>query len=717
MANDAFDLALFLERQRDRIVSRFVNEVQRKDLVPPNLMPSVLADHIPKFLGEISEETRRRRVVRTSQDAFDKSETARKHGSQRWSLGYDLERLIREYGVLRHCIVAEVSDAGCALTMEDFDVLAKCLNVGVAEAAAEYTRHRDAELAEQKGNLEFLAHAGQLLSSSLDYRATLNRLTALVVPRLADCCVIHLEGVDVDDMPIAHVDPAKANIVREIYRRYPLPATSPHGYPAVIRTGQAQLGTIDEDLLASTALNDEHLAMLRALGASSWMIVPLRIQGKIFGALAFATGDSKRAYTHEDLALATDLARRAAVAIDNARLYDLSQQERSRVEAATRAKDEFVAMVSHELRTPLNAILGWIRLMRTGTLDEAKRAHAFSVIERNAETQSQLVADLLDISRVLTGKIRILAAQVNLADIVDMAVEGMRPGADAKRIRIDVTLDRQNALLRGDVDRLHQVVWHLLSNAVKFTPKGGAIRIELAQVDSDLVLTVEDNGLGIAPDFVEHVFESFRQSDVSMSRRHGGLGIGLSIARHIVELHGGTIEATSGGVGCGATFVVKFPISALVSTTVGVSRFPVVSKRETANVPLPTGLEGIRALVVDDEPDARELVAYLLSTVGMQVRAAASAAEALAELEQFPPHVILSDIGMPGEDGYALIRRIRTLPDEKKNIPAIAFTAFARSEDRARALVEGFNAHMAKPVEPALLVETVVSLISAQRQT
>ena len=435
----------------------------------------------------------------------------------------------------------------------------------------------------------------------------------------------------------------------------------------------------------------------------------------MFGALVLTHNDSKRnVHTHQDLLLATDLARRASVAIDNARLYDLSQKERSRVEAATRAKDEFVAMISHELRTPLNAILGWIRLIHTGTLDEAKRAHAFTVIERNAEAQSQIVADLLDISRVLTGKIRIQAAQANLADIVDMAVEGVRPAADAKRIRIDMTLDRQHALLRGDIDRLHQVVWHLLSNAVKFTPKGGVIRLELSREESDLVLVVEDSGAGIAPDFVDHVFESFRQSDSSSSRHHGGLGVGLSIVRHIVELHGGSIEAKSSGLGGGATFVVKLPVSALVSTTVGVSRFP-AAKPEARNITVPAGLEGIRALVVDDEPDARELISYLLSTCGVEVRAAASATEALSELEQFAPHVILSDIGMPGEDGYALIRRIRTLPNEKKDIPAIAFTAFARNEDRARALVEGFNVHMAKPVEPAALIEAILNLVGSVR--
>jgi signal transduction histidine kinase/CheY-like chemotaxis protein len=440
------------------------------------------------------------------------------------------------------------------------------------------------------------------------------------------------------------------------------------------------------------------------------MVVPLRVQGSLFGALTLAYSDSNRRYQEADLVLVEELARRAAVALDHARLYALSQQERSRVEAATRAKDEFVAMVSHELRTPLNAMLGWLRLLRAGTLPDAKREHALEVIERNAVAQNQLVADLLDISRVITGKIRINPSQVDLADLVEMAVEGVRPAGDAKRITITMTLDRTRSVTRGDGDRLQQVVWNLLVNALKFTPKDGHVRVRLQPVDSDLELSVQDDGEGIPESYLPHLFESFNQANTSSSRRHGGLGIGLSITKHIVELHGGSIEARSAGRGRGSKFLVRLPVGPVVSTTLGVSRVPATMPQSRSESPSPM-LQGVSALVVDDDQDARDLVAYVLEQSGVDVRVASSAAAALAELQRRTPHVIISDIGMPEEDGYALIQSIRTLQDdEKRSVPAIALTAFARNEDRTRALVAGFNQHIAKPVEPAALVRAVADL-------
>lgn len=703
------DLAELLEEQRDAITSRFVSEVQRQELSPKRVERSLLVDHLPKFIDEVTAEIRQHLAVRRSQDAVDVSPTARLHGEQRWSLGYDLEALIREYGVLRHCILEAAKEAELSISIDEFDILAKCLSVGVAEAVTEYVAYRDGQVAAQRASLEFLAEAGQLLTSSLDYRSTLSRLTSLIVPRMADWCAVHLEGADKDAMPIAHADPAKLETLRAIYRHYALPIDSPHGHPAVVRTGEPQLvPVVDPALVERTAEDEEHLALLRRLGTRSWITVPLRVQGHLFGAVTFAYSDSERHYDESDVVLAGELARLASVAIDNARLYETSQTERSRVEAATRAKDEFVAMVSHELRTPLNAILGWVRLMRGGLLDDAKKAHAFEVIERNAEAQSRLVADLLDISRIITGKIRINPSQVDLANVVEMAIEGIRPAADAKSIALEADLER-DSVMRGDGDRLQQVVWNLLANAVKFTPKRGNVSVRLRKVESDLQLTVTDDGDGISASFLPHVFESFRQSDVGPTRHHGGLGIGLSIVKHIVELHGGSVTVESQGEGHGATFSVRLPISALVSTTLGVARVP-ATRPETPQPSLPTTV-GIRVLVVDDEPDARDLVSYVLESCGMEVRTASSAARAMAELDGFTPHVLLSDIGMPDEDGYHLIRTLRTDPRaDKKDIPAIALTAFARREDRTRALVEGFNRHMSKPVEPAALVQAIVEL-------
>jgi signal transduction histidine kinase/ActR/RegA family two-component response regulator len=671
-------LARILTDRRDDIVARFVTEVRRKDLPPAELDHSLLVDHIPKFLDEIIAELERVQALRGSQDAVDGSMTARQHGEQRWSLGYDLGALIREYGVLRHCIFEIAKSEDAQPGIDEIDVLAKCLSVGVAEAATAYIEHRDSEATSHRGRLEFLVQAGKILSSSLDHRSTLGALTRLLVPGVADWCAVHLEGTDVEDMHIVHVDPAKAAAVRDLCRRSPslLEATEPA-------------------FLESTAQR---------------LIVPLRVQGNVFGAITLAYADSGRHYHATDLVLAEELANKAAVALDNARLYELSQQERSRVEAATRAKDEFVAMVSHELRTPLNAILGWVRLIRGNAIPLAKRDHAFEVIERNALAQDRLVADLLDISRVITGKVRINPSQVDLVNVVEMAIEGIRPAADAKRIETTVDLGEGSAIMRGDGERLQQIVFNLLTNAIKFTPKNGKVAVRLRRIESDFEVLVEDNGEGITEEFLPHVFESFRQSDTSSARPHGGLGIGLTIARHLVELHGGSITALSAGSGHGATFRVRLPISPLVSSTFGVTRVP-ATDTEAPDNPVGESLDGIRVLVVDDDGDARDLVSFVLESCGAEVHQAWNMAQALAALQTYTPHVIVSDIGMPDGDGYALVRSIRTLAaEDKKNIPVIALTAFARGEDRTRALVEGFNVHMTKPVEPTALARAVADL-------
>ena len=709
--------AALVDRDRDNIVRRFISEVRGRELSPPGTSRVHLENHIPRFLDEIVTELASRRRVRFTSDSEDQSPTAREHGEQRWELGYDVQALIREYGILRHCILQSAAEAGVTISIAEFDVLAKCLNVGVAEAANAYATYRDSELDSQRAHLQFLADAGQLLTSSLDYRSTLARLTGLIVPRLADWCAVHLEGSTPDEIPIAHVEPGMVEVVRELYRRFPTPEDRATGHAHVMRTGQPILmERVEPAMLQQMALSPEHLALMQRVGVTSYLIVPLAIQGNMFGALTFAYADSGRHYSASESLLAGELARRGSVAIDNARLYEQSQSERSRVEAATRAKDEFVAVVSHELRTPLNAILGWTRLVRSGSLPVEKREHALEVIERNALVQSQVIADLLDISRVFTGKIRIHPSQVDVSNIVEMAIEGLRPAADAKRIQILAELEWQSAIIRADGERLQQVIWCLLSNAVKFTAKNGTVKVQLSQVESDIQLVVDDNGQGIAPEFLPHVFESFRQSDGTPSRPHGGLGIGLSIAKHLVELHGGSISAHSDGAQQGSHFVVRLPISSLVSTTLGISKVA-ATKAEAHDDKMPANADGIDVLVVDDEPDARELVDYLLSRSGMTVQLASSAAEALSLLDDYQPHVIISDIGMPGEDGYSLIRSIRTLgSDAKRNIPAIALTAFATNQDRTRALVEGFNMHMAKPVEPSNLVSAVLALAGHPRR-
>jgi CheY-like chemotaxis protein/anti-sigma regulatory factor (Ser/Thr protein kinase) len=325
------------------------------------------------------------------------------------------------------------------------------------------------------------------------------------------------------------------------------------------------------------------------------------------------------------------------------------------------------------------------------------------------------VNDLLDISRAITGKIRIFPSQVDVANIVDVAIEDARLALEAKRQNLHSALERQHAVLRGDADRLRQILWNLLTNAIKFTPKGGDIFVDMRRVESDLELRVRDTGVGIASEFLPHVFDSFRQFDSSATRVHGGLGIGLSITKHLVDLHGGSIEVQSPGIGHGATFIVRLPISPLLTTTLGVPQVP-ATQGASPDSYSPADLQGLSVLVVDDEADARELIGYLLETCGASVLQADSASVALQMLKDNSVDLVISDIGMPGEDGYALIRGIRTLQNEaRRNTPAIALTAFARNEDRSRALVAGFNVHIAKPVEPSALVRAVMDLVAHRR--
>jgi len=510
------------------------------------------------------------------------------------------------------------------------------------------------------------------------------------------------------------VDPAKVELLREILRGYP-PGGS-HSHRQVVRTGKSLLfESVPDGFLESAAQSPEQLALMRRVGPCSLLVVPLQIKTSLFGSVTLARSDSGQHYTPSDQLLAEDLTRRAAAAIDNARLYELSRTERARAEAATRTKDEFVAMVSHELRTPLNVIMGWVRLLRSGSLSEPAREHALEVVERNANAQSQLVADLLDISRVITGKIRIDPAQVDIGNLVNLVLADARFALEAKRLELHVDMAEGATVLRGDSERLRQVVWNLLLNAIKFTPKGGHVWVSLRRVESDLELVIRDTGMGISAEIMPYIFENFRQHDSKTTRAHGGLGLGLSIAKHLVDLHGGSIDARSEGVGRGATFIVRLPVSPLISTTVGVGKVAATSQRP-AELRRPPALAGLSILVVDDEEDARDLLRIVLESCEVRVHDASSVNEALATIQRERVDLIVSDIGMPEEDGYSLIRKVRGLPNqEKAGIPAIALTAFARNEDRTRALLEGFNVHMAKPVEPAELLVALADLCGHAR--
>ncbi|HEX8834115.1 MAG TPA: PAS domain-containing protein [Abditibacteriaceae bacterium] len=385
------------------------------------------------------------------------------------------------------------------------------------------------------------------------------------------------------------------------------------------------------------------------------------------------------------------------------RLLAFERAARSEAERVSQLKDEFLTTLSHELRTPLNAILGWANLLRNGLTGEETVATGLETIERNARIQAQLIEDLLDMSRIISGKLRLDVQRVDLASSINSAIATILPAAQAKGIRIDKILDPLAAPISGDPNRIQQIVWNLLSNAVKFTPRDGKVQVILERVNSHVEITIADTGQGISPQFLPFVFERFRQADSSNTREHGGLGLGLGIVRQLVELHGGSVRAKSPGIGQGATFVVSLPVTVIQE------------QRNTSStkeaMPCPPSLHNMHVLVVDDEPDARELVRVVLEKCGARVTTASSAEEAFQLVRQEHPDVLVSDIGMPEEDGYSLMRRVRALPPEAGgNIRSVALTALARSEDRQRALLAGFQMHLPKPVEPAELVAVVASV-------
>jgi PAS domain S-box-containing protein len=563
----------------------------------------------------------------------------------------------------------------------------------------------------------FLAEASAVLVASLDYEATLTALARLIVPRLADWCTVDMltDERTIERLAVAHQDPAKVEEAWELNRLYPNDLYETEGVSKVIRTGRPELyPNIPDELLALVSRNAEHLKILRRLGLKSSMIIPLIAHNRVLGAITLMAAESGRRFTTADLNFAEDLAGRAALAVDNARLYREAQE-------VNRLKDEFLATLSHELRTPLTAVLGWTRLLGTGQLDDATHKRALETIERNAQSQVQLIDDILDVSRIIRGKLRLNVRPADLPPVIEAAVDSVRPAAEAKGIRLQVVLDPHAGPVSGDPDRLQQVVWNLLSNAIKFTPKEGRVQVLLARVNSHLELTVSDTGQGIEKEFLPYVFDRFRQADPSTTRTHGGLGLGLAIVRHLVELHGGTVTAESEGAGQGTTFKVSLPLMIVHQPEYALhaggggehaapsAEHPTAGGRLT--LPCPPELEGLRVLLVEDEPDSREMLTVVLTQCRADVRAVSNAADALLQVESWRPDVLISDIEMPGEDGYALIRKVRSLsPERGGKIPAAALTAYARAEDRMRALLAGFQLHVPKPVEPAELAAVVASL-------
>ena len=561
-------------------------------------------------------------------------------------------------------------------------------------------------------SLLFLAGAGGILGTSLEYETTLQNLAQLSVPFLADSCVIDI--FDDDEIPqtaaIAHIVPEIGEMIQQFRRKYEMEEIYPAEMLNALKRGESIVTPIVPTKWIDQYKNDpEQFAFVARLHVHSAMSLPLQARGRTLGFVSLATLQSNfgsgRTYDEHDQALAENLAGRAALAVDNARLYRETQ-------GAVQARDEFLATLSHELRTPLNAMLGWTQLLRAGDLDEAMTAQALEIVERNTKAQAQLIEDLLEVSRAITGKLRLDVQTVELNTVISDALESVRLAAEAKGVALEYS-NRCDSTVAGDAHRLQQVVWNLLSNALKFTAQGDEVSVVLDQMETHARIVVHDSGQGIAPDFLPHVFERFRQADSSSTRSFGGLGLGLGIVRHLVELHGGTVQAESAGENQGATFTVLLPLLAEQSTAAEIAS--AVAQRRNVAPSLQSlreqKLRDVRVLVVDDQEDALDLIAAILEGCGARVQVASSARGALEKLQNETFDVLVSDIGMPEQDGYQLIRQVRALDNANRQISALALTAYARESDRDKALACGFQGHGVKPLEPAKLVELVAHLV------
>jgi PAS domain S-box-containing protein len=564
----------------------------------------------------------------------------------------------------------------------------------------------------------YLANASAALSTSLDYQGTLETLAQLLVPGLCDWCVIHLlEGGTLKSVAVAHADPRKRKQAQDAQAGSPSSPNAAGAVWQVIRSGEPILYGEPPEQLEQNAASPERYEVLKGVSVRSQILVPIKVREQVLGALTLIASESGRRYDEQDLKLVAELGRRVGAFIENARLYESAHIAAANAKAAAREaesagrlKDEFLATVSHELRTPLNAIMGWSALLKTRS-DPASIEKGIDVIHRNAKAQSKIIEDILDVSRIITGKLRIEPAPVNLVTIVSESIEVVRPSAIAQGITIELSAPAEPLLLIGDAQRLQQVIWNLLSNAVKFNVPGGRVALQIEQRGSQITLTVTDNGKGIEREFLPYVFERFKQADGSTTRRYGGLGLGLAIVRHIVELHGGSVAVASDGPGLGSTFTISLPVRATMPSSDAASERP--SRAPQSNhASSGTNLQGVRVLVVDDERDARELLEVVLRQAGAQVMTAESASTGIEALGHFAADIVISDIGMPDQDGYAFMHRLRALAGPVAAIPAIALTAYTRQEDKLRALALGFTTHIGKPVNPDDLTASVARLVS-----
>ncbi|HMG73466.1 MAG TPA: CHASE domain-containing protein, partial [Pyrinomonadaceae bacterium] len=568
-------------------------------------------------------------------------------------------------------------------------------------AEAELRAANERAIVEYEGLLERIASMAQKLGSARElpaiYRALLEFARAS-----APCDGLFVSlydgGQDIRTAAYGWGD----GIEIDVSELPPLPVPRDGPNSRAVRTGNV---VITEDFMHATSGHPQVLVGPDdGKRPQSSMAIPMSVLGKVVGTIEVQSYE-RQAYQPEHATAMRMAANLMAVAIENAQLLARESQARAEAEESNRLKDEFLATVSHELRTPLTAILGWARMLESPTLGEAQAARAIQTIQRNAKAQAEIIDDILDVSRIVTGNLYLNLEPTELAPIVEAAINVVRPTAEAKHIQIETNFADQPAVVSGDAQRLQQVVWNLLSNAVKFTPQGGHVRVTTRQTGSQVHLEIGDDGQGISAEFLPHVFERFRQADSSTTRKHGGLGLGLAIVRHLTEIHGGTVHAESDGEGKGATLTLILPLLAD-----GISVSVRDDEKEISSRGQPD-LEGIHVLVVDDDAGAREMISAALNERHARVTAVASAREALQVIRRKRPDVLVSDIAMPIEDGYDLIQQIRALEaNNGKLIPAVAMTAYAREEDRHRALASGFQSYLAKPIEPADLIDVVASL-------
>jgi PAS domain S-box-containing protein len=602
--------------------------------------------------------------------------------------------------------------------------------IGASKIARDITARKSAEkqLREQSEIIEAVNRVGQAVAGELDQ----HKLVQAVTDAATEITGAHFGSFFynvLDERGASYMLYTLSGVPREAFEHFPMPRATDLFGPTFRGEGAILIADVRKD--PRYGKNSPYFGMPEGhLPVVSYLAVPvISRSGEVYGGLFF--GDPKEGvFTERASRIVEGLAAQAAVAMDNARLYDAAQRARAEAEQvaeekerlyvdaqeSSRLKDEFLATVSHELRTPLTAILGWAHMLRMGQFNDESALKAFETIERNARAQAQLIDDLLDVSRIITGKLRIDVRPIDPNSFIEAAIESVRPAAEAKGVRVQKIVDTGVVTVSGDPVRLQQVVWNLLSNAIKFTPRGGSVQVRLERINSHIEIGVSDSGAGIAQEFLPYVFDRFRQADQRTTRRHGGLGLGLAIVRHLVELHGGTVRAESRGKGEGATFTVMLPVAPVYQNAAQEGRVHPAARDTLPSYDCPDRLDGLKILVVDDEPDTRDLLKVGLGQCGAAVTVVGSASEALEAMSRAVPDLLISDIGMPEQDGYELIRRVRELPSAGGGkVPAIALTAYARVEDRMHALRAGYQMHVPKPVELAELVAVAASLVQRGR--